>query len=90
MIGRRKNNIIAILQENINPTNEYQKETINTIQSISKYYIELQKILFMLFGQYSTFYTIHNLLDYKMNIDILLFDRNIYKSILITEEYYND
>ena len=51
MNGRRKNNIITILQKNINPTNEYQKEQL-TQYNQSQNAIELQKIWFMLFGQY--------------------------------------
>ena len=77
MNGRRKNNIITILQKNINPTNEYQKETINTIQSISKCYRTAKNMVYALWSVFSTFYTIHNLMAYKMNIDILLFDRNV-------------
>ncbi len=77
MNGRRKNNIITILQKNINPTNEYQKEQLTQYNQSQNGYRTAKNMVYALWSVFSTFYTIHNLMAYKMNIDILLFDRNV-------------
>ena len=42
----------AILDKNIDRANRHQQETINTIQSISNNYVELQRIWLILFNHY--------------------------------------
>jgi hypothetical protein len=87
MIGRTKNNIIPILQEiqqRISKGN-YLHNTTN----LKILYRTAKNIVYALWPVFLIFYMIHNLLAYKMNIDILLLTETFNKTKLIAEEYYN-